>query len=103
MKPLNILFRYTLNNVVFGITLMVMVALYIAIGSGMPSVREYFEMDPLQFFNAWPLKVMMLLLCITLAVVTLNRIPLTPPPIRGVVHPCGDHCSHHRHVAVLTT
>jgi hypothetical protein len=79
VKPLNILFRYTLNNVVFGITLMVMVALYIAIGSGMPSVREYFEMDPLQFFNAWPLKVMMLLLCITLAVVTLNRIPLTPP------------------------
>ncbi len=58
---------------------MVLIALYIAIGSGMPSVREYFEMDPLQFFNAWPLKVMMLLLCLNLATVTLNRIPLTPP------------------------
>lgn len=58
---------------------MVLIALYIAIGSGMPSVREYFEMNELEFFNAWPLKTLMLLLCLNLAVVTWNRIPLTPP------------------------
>jgi hypothetical protein len=79
VKLLRILFRYTLNNVICGITLMVLVALYVAIGSGMPSVREYFEMDQLQFFNAWPLKVLMVLLCLNLIVVTTNRIPLTPP------------------------
>ena len=35
---------------------------YIAIGSGMPQVREAFEMNEMQFFNAWPLKVLMALL-----------------------------------------
>ncbi|MGD0540845.1 MAG: hypothetical protein ABSB33_04930 [Tepidisphaeraceae bacterium] len=76
---MNILFRYTLKNVIFGITLMVLIAAYIAIGSGVPSVREYFEMNELQFFNAWPLKALMLLLCLNLVVVTTTRIPLTPP------------------------
>jgi hypothetical protein len=79
VKPLRFLFRYTLNNVVFGITLMVLIALYVAVGSGLTGVREYFEMNELEFFNAWPLKILMLLLCLNLAVVTLNRIPLTPP------------------------
>jgi len=74
-----ILFRYTLNNVIFGITLMVLIGLYIAIGSGIPGVREYFEMNELEFFDAWPLKLLMVLLCLSLATVTLNRIPLTPP------------------------
>ena len=79
MKSLRILFRWTLNNVIFGIALMVLIALYMAVGSGLPGVREYFEMNELEFFNAWPLKILMLLLCLNLAVVTLNRIPLTPP------------------------
>lgn len=73
------LFRYTLNNVFFGIALMVLIGLYIAVGSGLPVVREYFELNELEFFDAWPLKLMMLLLCLNLATVTLNRIPLTPP------------------------
>jgi hypothetical protein len=58
---------------------MVLIALYVAVGSGLTGVREYFEMNELEFFNAWPLKILMLLLCLNLAVVTLNRIPLTPP------------------------
>ena len=78
-KLLQILIRYTLNNVIFGIALMVMIGSYIAIGSGFASVREHFEMNELEFFDAWPLKVMMLLLCLNLATVTLTRIPLTPP------------------------
>src|ERR1700722_5538363 len=75
----NILFRYTFKNVIFGIPLMVLIAAYIAVGSGFASVREYFEMNELQFFNAWPLKLLMLLLCLNLTVVTFTRIPLTPP------------------------
>jgi hypothetical protein len=73
------LFRYTLNNVVFGIALMAAIGLYIAIGSGVVSVREHLEMTDLQFFDASPLKLLMLLLCLNLATVTWNRIPLTPP------------------------
>ena len=67
----------TLNSVIFGIALMVLVALYIAIGSGVPSVREAFEMNELQFFSAWPLKMLMSLLVLNLAVVTFTRIPFS--------------------------
>ena len=67
------------NSVYFGIAMMALVALYIALGSGFASLREYFEMDELQFFNAWPLKLLMALLTINLVVVTWRRIPLTPP------------------------
>jgi hypothetical protein len=79
VQLLKFVFRYTLNNVVFGIALMLIAALYIGVGSGIVSVREYFEMNELEFFNAWPLKLVMLLLCLNLATVTWNRIPLTPP------------------------
>jgi cytochrome c biogenesis factor len=73
------LYRHTLASVPFGITLMALIAIYIAIGSGFPSVRSHFEMSDLQFFNAWPLKVLMGLLVWTLATVTIERIPFTPP------------------------
>lgn len=76
---LHTLFRRTLCSVYFGITLMVLVAAYIAVGSGCAAVREYFEMNELQFFQAWPLKVLMLLLVLNLSVVTWRRIPFTPP------------------------
>jgi hypothetical protein len=79
VNPLKLVYRWTLCNVIFGVALMVLIALYIAIGSGMPSVREYFEMNELEFFDAWPLKALMFLLCVNLAVVTWTRIPLTPP------------------------
>jgi len=79
VRLLRLIFRYTFSNVAFGIALMAATALYIAIGSGVPSVREYFEMTDLQFFNAWPLKLLMLLLCLNLVTVTWRRIPLTPP------------------------
>ena len=92
---LRILVRYTLNNVIFGITLMVLIGLYIAIGSGFPSVREYFELNELEFFDAWPLKLLMLLLCLNLATVTLNRIPLTPPRY-------GVWCIHSGIITLIT-
>jgi hypothetical protein len=67
------------SSVIFGITLMACTAGYIAIGSGIPKVREAFEMNEMQFFNAWPLKLLMALLITNLCVVTWRRIPLTPP------------------------
>ncbi|MGH7179019.1 MAG: hypothetical protein ACREJC_16700, partial [Tepidisphaeraceae bacterium] len=71
--------RRTLASVVFGISLMVLTAVYVAVGSGMPSLRAYFEMSDLQFFNAWPLKVLMAMLVVNLTIVTWTRIPFTPP------------------------
>lgn len=58
---------------------MVLVGVYIAIGSGFTEVRSYFEMTDMQFFNAWPLKVMMVLLVLNLAIVTYTHIPFTLP------------------------
>lgn len=78
-KVLTTLFNRTLNSVYFGICMMLGVGLYVAIGSGFPDLRAYFEMSDLEFFNAWPLKVLMTLLVANLIVVTWVRIPLTPP------------------------
>jgi hypothetical protein len=65
--------------VIFGIALMVLLAGYIAVGSGLPAVREHFEMNEMQFFRAWPILVLSILLCLNLICVTVERIPLTPP------------------------
>src|SRR4051812_25299032 len=73
------LFRHTLRSVIFGIFLLVCIAAYVAIGSGLPGVREYFELDELGFFNAWPLKALMILMVANLVTVTLQRIPFTRP------------------------
>jgi hypothetical protein len=79
-----------LNSVPLGISLMVLTAFYIAVGSGRPWLREYgvdtwsglrywFDLTDLQFFDSWPLKMVMGLLIANLVVVTWKRIPLTPP------------------------
>jgi len=73
------LFRHTVNSVPFGITLIALVAIYIAVGSGYPGLRESLEMDELAFFAWWPFKLLCALLVVNLAVVTVVRIPLTPP------------------------
>jgi hypothetical protein len=79
MPVLKFLYRHVLNSVPFGIATMVLIGAYIAIGSGLPALREYFEMDEILFFNWWPLKILMALLVINLTVVTFARIPLTLP------------------------
>ena len=73
------LFRHTLRSVIFGIVLLAVIAAYMAVGSGLPAVREYFETDELGFFNAWPLKLLMVVMVANLVTVTLQRIPFTPP------------------------
>ncbi len=79
MALLSWLYRRTLNSVWFGILLMTLTAIYIALGSGLAPLREYFEMDEMAFFNAWPLKLLMMLLVLNLCVVTFTRIPFTVP------------------------
>jgi hypothetical protein len=88
VKILQFIYRHTLRSVWFGIITMVLIGLYIALGSGMPSVRAHFEMSDLEFFSTWPLKVLIGLLVANLSVVTFTRIPLTPPRY-GV---WGVHC-----------
>ncbi|HQY89246.1 MAG TPA: hypothetical protein PK402_11350, partial [Tepidisphaeraceae bacterium] len=73
------LFRHTLASVPFGIIMMILVAGYVSIGSGFPQVREWIEANELMFFALWPFRILMALLVITLVVVTIRRIPLTPP------------------------
>ncbi len=72
------LLKHTLRSVWFGIFLLSAIAVYIAIGSGLPQVREFFEKDELAFFNAWPLGTLMFLLVVTLITVTIERIPFNP-------------------------
>jgi len=79
MAMVNWIFSKTLNSVWFGIVTMLLIAAYVAVGSGQPRVREFFEMDELGFFNAWPLKLLMVLLVSNLVVVTFVRIPFTRP------------------------
>ncbi|MCC6240099.1 MAG: hypothetical protein IT448_07370 [Phycisphaerales bacterium] len=79
MAFLATVYRKTLGSVVFGISLMVLLAAYIAVGSGLASLREWLEMNEMQFFRAWPILVLSILLMLNLICVTVERIPLTPP------------------------
>ena len=72
-------FAHTLDSVKFGILLLVLIAVYIALGSGLPGLREALEMNELQFFNWWPMRVLTALLVANLVFVTFRRIPFTPP------------------------
>ncbi len=76
---LDALWSRTLNSVKFGILLMVLLALYVGVGSGLPEVRAYFELTDVAFFNAWPMKVLAALLVLNLLTVSLDRIPFTLP------------------------
>ena len=75
LNLLSNIYRRTIGSVLFGIVLMVLIAIYIALGSGIPAVREYFQMNEQQFFTTWPLTVMSLLLILSLSAVTIERIP----------------------------
>ena len=79
MNLLRTIAARTVLNVKFGIALMVLVAAYVAIGSGVPAVREWLEMNELEFFAWWPFLLLLGLLVTNLVLVTFNRIPFTPP------------------------
>jgi hypothetical protein len=65
------------SSVWLGIALLALIGAYIAIGSGAPRLRARLEMTDLQFFDAWPMRVLLGLLVLDLVVVTIRRIPLT--------------------------
>ena len=65
------------SSVWLGILWLLLLGLYIGVGSGLPSMRAKLEMTDLQFFDAWPMRIILAGLALTLTVVTLRRIPLT--------------------------
>ncbi|MGN6367915.1 MAG: hypothetical protein ACTHN5_06605 [Phycisphaerae bacterium] len=65
------------SSVWIGIGWLLLLGLYIGIGSGLPSMRAKLEMTDLQFFDAWPMRIILAGLALSLIVVTLRRIPLT--------------------------
>lgn len=65
------------STIVLGLLWLLLVAVYVAVGSGLANVRAYFEMTDMEFFNAWPMVVLLILLATTLTVVTLRRIRLS--------------------------
>lgn len=65
------------SSVTLGIIYLGLIAIYLALGSGLPGLRAYFDVSTMQFFDAPPLVILLLLLATTLIIVTLRRIPLT--------------------------
>ncbi|MGC9260634.1 MAG: hypothetical protein ACP5I8_11255 [Phycisphaerae bacterium] len=65
------------SSITLGLVWLFLTTAYIAIGSGLPSVRSYFDVSTMGFFNSPPMVILMILLATTLIVVTLRRIPLT--------------------------
>jgi len=74
--PVGRLVRF-FSSVKLGLVWLFLTTAYIAVGSGLPSVRSYFDVSTMGFFNAPPMVVLMALLATTLITVTLRRIPLT--------------------------
>ncbi|HTV48332.1 MAG TPA: cytochrome c biogenesis protein ResB [Phycisphaerae bacterium] len=64
------------SSIKMGLTWLFLTAIYIALGSGLPSLRERLDVTTLQFFDAPPMIVLMALLALTLITVTLRRIEL---------------------------
>lgn len=66
------------DSVWLGIGLASVLFIYCSIGSGFPWVRQLpaFEMTEFQWFHWWPFSVLNVLLCMTMATVTIRRIPL---------------------------
>ncbi len=65
------------SSIWIGIGVLLLLAIYIAVGSGFATMRAKLEMTDLQFFDAWPMRVLVGWLALNLTVVTLRRIPLT--------------------------
>lgn len=102
MPVLRWLYRHILNSVPLGIALLVLIGLYISIGSGVTGLREWLEMDELLFFNWWPFKLLIVALVVNLTIVTVSRIPLTPPRYGvwmihlGIILLCVSLGAHYR-------
>jgi hypothetical protein len=65
------------SSVWLGLIWIALIGIYVAIGSGVSSIRAHFELTDLEFFDAWPMQILLWLMCITLIVVTVRRVRLT--------------------------
>ncbi len=74
--PIDALLRL-FSSVWLGIALLVLLFVYSSIGSAVPLVRQHpwFDMTEMEWFNAWPFRVLTALLCLNIVVVTVRRIP----------------------------
>jgi hypothetical protein len=73
---LNVFFAL-FTSVWFGIIVLLLIGVYVGVGSGFASLRARYEMTDLEFFNAWPMRVLVACLAIDLTLVTIRKIPLT--------------------------
>ena len=64
-------------NVWFGVVLASVLFVYCSIGSAVPAIRQLpaLEMTEFEWFHWWPFNVLVALMCITMTVVTIRRIP----------------------------
>ncbi len=78
-----------------GITLLVLVLLYACVFSALPQVRGAVEVTEMQAFSHWLFTTMTVLLCLSVIVATLSRIPLNLPNLgvwtvhAGILTLCG--------------
>ena len=63
-----------------GLTLLAILFVYSSVGSAVPAFRQLppFEMTEFEWFTWWPFELLVALICLTLVVTTLRRIPLRP-------------------------
>src|SRR5690348_15400998 len=73
LPPLGPIIRF-FSSVWVGIGWLFLLGVYIGIGSGFPNFRAKLEMTDLQFFDAWPMQIILAGLSLSLIVVTLRRI-----------------------------
>lgn len=62
------------SSIWLGITLIVLIFAYGALGSAVPGSRQVFELTEFQFFNHWVFTALILLFCLNLTVATIRRI-----------------------------
>ena len=67
-----------LSSVWLGLFWAVLLFIYCSIGSGIPTVRQlpFLELTEFEWFNWWPFNTLIILLCTTLILATIRRIPL---------------------------
>jgi len=68
------------SNIWTGVVLLILVFVYSSVGSALPALRQmpFFEMTEYEWFHWWPFNTLIALICLTLVVVTLRRIPFKP-------------------------
>ncbi len=68
------------SSVWTGIALLVLLFVYSSLGSAVPGLRQarFFEMTEYEWFHAWPFGALIGLICLTLVVTTVRRIPFKP-------------------------